>query len=109
MDAQDPSMGADPSEGSEDESQEQYSITITSNGDGTYTITPSDSDESEDDPQGGDGSQTAQSIDEVCQIVTQMLQEEESEDSGDGNAPVPADQARKVWDQMAKKRDQSRM
>ena len=101
---QDPSM-----EAPEDESQEQYSIQITANGDGTYTITPSDSDESSDDPQGGDGSQTARSVDEVCQIVTQMLQEEESEDSSeDGNTPLPADQARQVWSQMAAKRDKSR-
>ena len=102
----DPSMGAGQPDMGADESQEQFSVTITSNGDGTYTVSSSDSDESQDDPSSqGSGSQDAQSVDEALQIAGQMLSEEQSEDSGeDGNTPIPADQQKAVWDQMASKR-----
>jgi acyl-homoserine lactone acylase PvdQ len=87
----------------EDESQAQFSVTIRSNGDGTYSVSASDS----DDPAGG--AQDAQSADEACQIAMQMLEQEGSEDQGSGDAPIPADQQKAVWDQMAKSRDKSRM
>lgn len=96
-----------------DESAEQFSVTITSNGDGTYSVTSSDADEAQDDPSaapGESGTQTANSIEEACQMAEQMLQEESGEDSadaaGDSNAPVNDPQA--VWTQLARKTDAKR-
>lgn len=114
MAALDPqSMGAtDPSA---DESQEQFVVCIAANGDGTYSVYPKDSDESEDDPNAPASEsqpQTAKSIDEALQIAGQLLQEEQGEDSaeqGDGNEPMPADQAQSYWDQLAAKKDAGRM
>ena len=84
-----------------------FSVTVADNGDGTYSITSSDQDASEGEDA---GPQTAKSMDEACQMMAQMFQEEsgeeqqEPDDGADLNEKLPADKAQAVWSQMAGKK-----
>lgn len=110
----DPTMGATGSDDTGD-SDTLYTITIAAMSDGTFNVSMSDSDSP---AEGGDDSgedeasaQTANSADEVCQIVEQMISEESSEsDQGDDSGgqgddqAMPPDQATAYWKQLASKK-----
>lgn len=107
---QDPSMAQ---EGDESAEGGGFSVTVTDNGDGTYSIEASDADAQQEGEQSGP--QTANSLEEACQMMEQMFQDESGEDASqpedgeDPNAPLPADKAASVWNQMASKKSKGPM
>ena len=107
---------ADPMQGmgAEDPSEEQpagFSVTVTDQGDGTYSIAQNDADAGEGEP--AQPPQTANSIEEACQMMEQMFQGESGEEAQEGEDPNASlgskDNAQKVWNQMASKKDKGAM
>lgn len=110
-------MQPDPSQEAPDApiDAEQVSVTITAVGDGTYTVSlaePQDSDDQGGDPSSSDDSdqpQTADNVEDALKMAGQMLgaEADESDDSGDDNAPMSPGDAKSAWNQMASKKKQS--
>lgn len=95
-------MGAAPTEAAD---QGGFVVCIAAQADGSYQVYAQDS----DTEPGEDQTQTAGSVDEALDMARQLIEQEQGEDSepsGDGNAPVADAQA--VWDQMAAKRDKAK-
>ena len=118
--AMDPSMmSGDPSQDSsqDDDGSQGTTVCITASPDGTFSVQiqeAGDADESGED-ESGDGPQTTDNLDDALALAKQMLTAEMGEDSADsgessdGDAPMDPQSAKAAWNQMAAKRDKSRM
>lgn len=116
--ALDPTMGADPSaDPSQGDDTQGTTVCITASPDGTFSVQiqeAASSDESGED-ESGDGPQTADNLDDALALAGQMLTAEMGEDGGessaigDDNAPMDPASAKSAWNQMAQKRDKSRL
>ena len=113
----DPTM-SDPSQDMGDSGMDEgTTVCITASPDGTFTVQiqeAASSDESGED-ESGDGPQTADNLDDALALAGQMLTAEIGEDGGessaigDDNAPMDPASAKSAWNQMAQKRDKSRL
>ena len=96
--------------------EEGTTVCITASPDGTFSVQMQESgaDESGED-ESGDGPQTADSLDDALALAGQMLTAEMGEEGGessaigDDNAPMDPASAKSAWNQMAQKRDKSRL
>ena len=96
-------QGQDPTQATDETGG--FVVCIAAQADGSYQVYAQDSDQ---EP-GEDQTQTADNIDDALDMARQLIESEQGEDSEqDGNAPVSADNAQAVWDQMAAKRDKAK-
>lgn len=97
------------------EQSDSFVVCIAVQSDGTFSVysQDSDADPAAEGDDGSGGMQTADNIDDALMMVKQMVEQEmgegESESAEDGNAPLQGGDAKAVWDQMAAKKDKSRM